>query len=72
MESSVKRNLLRSLVYALVLSGAAYALAWGLFTTHGELDVSAGTAFSIAAWTFVIVLIGSMILFARSADTPRK
>lgn len=73
MESSVKHNLLLSLAYAVTLSIAAYALAWGLFTTHGELDVSSATAFSIAAWTFVVVLIGSMIRFAiKGADTRRK
>ena len=49
------------------------ALSLGLFTTHGELDVSSGTALSIAVWTFVVVLIGSMIRFAvRSADPRRK
>jgi uncharacterized membrane protein len=73
MASSVRSNLLRSLAYAMVLSIGAYALAWGLFTTHGELDVSSGTALSIAVWTFVVVLIGSMIRFAvRSADPRRK
>jgi hypothetical protein len=73
MQSWAKRSLLRGLAYALVLSIAAYALSWGLFITHEELGVSPGVALTIAIWTFVIVLLGSVVLFAaRSADARRK
>jgi hypothetical protein len=73
MGSWLKRSLVRSLVYAVALSIAAYALSWGLFITHGELGVSPSIALSVALWTFVIVLLGGVVLFAaKGADARRK
>jgi hypothetical protein len=73
MESWVKRSLVRSLAYAMAVSIAAYALSWGLFITHGELDVSPRTALTIAIWTFVVVLFVSAVVFAaKGADTRQK
>jgi lipopolysaccharide export LptBFGC system permease protein LptF len=59
-----KRNLVLSLVMGLAGGVAAYALAWGLFTTHPELGMESGHAFTIAAWTAPLVFLGSLIYFA--------
>ena len=59
-----KRNLVLSLVMGLAGGVAAYALAWGLFTTHPELGMESGQAFTIATWTAPLVFLGSLIYFA--------
>lgn len=58
-----KRNLILSLLLGLAGGIAAYALAWGLFTTHPELGMESGSARMIAAWTVPLVLLGSLIYF---------
>lgn len=59
-----KRNLVLSLVMGLAGGVAAYALAWGLFTTHPELGMGPRNALTIAAWTAPLVFLGSLIYFA--------
>ncbi len=59
-----KRNLVLSLALGVGGGLAAYALAWGLFTTHPELGMESGNAFSIAAWTAPLVFLGSLIYFS--------
>lgn len=72
MQHLAKRNLLLSLILAVGASLAAYALSWGLFITHGELQIPSGTALTIAAWTLPITFLLSLIIFAaRSAGARR-
>ena len=60
---------MNSLLLALAGGLAAYALTWGLFTTHPELGMETERAFAIAAWTAPVVFLGSLIYFAvRAAD----
>jgi lipopolysaccharide export LptBFGC system permease protein LptF len=64
----LKRNLVLSLVLGVGGGLGAYALAWGLFTTHQELGMDSRNAFAIAAWTAPIVFLTSLVYFAaRSA-----
>lgn len=72
MPSFLTLNILRSLMLALGASIAVYALAWGLFTTHQELEVSGRAAFSLAAWTFPIVFVGSLIVYAAKGAGSRR
>lgn len=72
MQPLLKRNLLLSITYAVGTSLAAYALAWGLFTTHEELGIPPGAALTIAAWILPIAFLLSVIIFAaRSAGARR-
>ena len=66
-----KRNLALSLVLGIAGGLAAYALAWGLFTTHPELGMEPKSALTIAAWTAPLVLLGSLIYFALRAGERR-
>jgi len=59
-----KRNLVLSLLLGIGGGLAAYALAWGLFTTHPELGMEVGSALSIAAWTAPLFFVGGLIYFA--------
>jgi hypothetical protein len=59
-----KRNLVLSLLLGIGGGLAAYALAWGLFTTHPELGMEVDSARSIAAWTAPLFFVGSLIYFA--------
>jgi lipopolysaccharide export LptBFGC system permease protein LptF len=59
-----KRNLVLSFVLGLGGGLGAYALAWGLFTTHQELGMDSRNAFVIAAWTAPIVFVASLLYFA--------
>jgi hypothetical protein len=59
-----KRNLVLSVALGIAGGLAAYALAWGLFTTHPELGMESGSALTIAAWTAPLVFVGSLIYFA--------
>jgi hypothetical protein len=64
-----KRNLLLSLLLGLGGGLAAYALAWGLFTTHPELGMEPASGRSIAFWVAPLVFLGSLIYFAaRNRD----
>ncbi len=64
-----KRNLVLSLAMGIAGGLAAYALAWGLFTTHPELGMESRSALTIAAWTAPLVFLGSLIYFAvRSSE----
>jgi len=64
-----KRNLALSLLLGLGGGLAAYALAWGLFTTHPELGMEAASGRSIALWVAPLVFLGSLIYFAaRNRD----
>jgi hypothetical protein len=59
-----KRNLVLSAVTGIAGGFAAYALAWGLFTTHPELGMESSSALTIAAWAAPLVFLGSLIYFA--------
>ena len=59
-----KRNLVLSLAIGIAGGLAAYALAWGLFTTHPELGMESRGALTIAAWAAPLVFLGSLIYFA--------
>jgi lipopolysaccharide export LptBFGC system permease protein LptF len=64
-----KRSLILSLGLGIAGGLAAYALAWGLFTTHPELGMESKNALVIAAWTAPLAFLGSLIYFAvRSAE----
>ena len=64
-----KRNLALSLVLGLGGGLAAYALAWGLFTTHPELGMEPASGRSIALWVAPLIFLGSLIYFAaRNRD----
>ncbi len=67
----LKRNLVISLALGLAGGLAAYALAWGLFTTHSELGIEPKNALTIAAWTAPLVFIGSLIYFALRSGERR-
>jgi hypothetical protein len=59
-----KRNLILSVALGIAGGLAAYALAWGLFTTHPELGMESRNALTIAAWAAPLVFLGSVIYFA--------
>ena len=59
-----KRNLMLSLLLGLAGGLAAYALAWGLFTTHPELGMEPASGRAIALWVAPLVFLGSLIYFA--------
>lgn len=59
-----KRNLALSLLLGLAGGLAAYALAWGLFTTHPELGMEPDSGRAIALWVAPIIFLGSLIYFA--------
>ncbi len=61
---ALKRNLVLSLALGIAGGLAAYALAWGLFTTHPELGMEPRHALTIAAWDAPLVFLGSLIYFA--------
>lgn len=64
-----KRNLALSLLLGLGGGLAAYALAWGLFTTHPELGMEPASSRSIALWIAPLIFLGSLIYFAaRNRD----
>lgn len=63
-----KRNLAVSLAFGIAGGLAAYALGWGLFTTHQELGMDSKSALTLAAWTAPIVFLASLVYFGlRSA-----
>jgi len=66
-----KRNLGLSLILGIAAGVGAYALAWGLFTTHQELGLDSRSALSIAAWIAPIVFAGSVVYFA-ARDAGRR
>jgi len=64
-----KRNLALSLLLGLGGGLAAYALGWGLFTTHPELGMEPASGRSIALWVAPLIFLGSLIYFvARNRD----
>ncbi|HYL17002.1 MAG TPA: hypothetical protein VEV41_28480 [Terriglobales bacterium] len=72
MEPLLKRSLIRSLALAAGVALAAYLLLWGLEVTHPELAIPRDAATSAALWTFPIVFVGNLILYAaRSAGARR-
>lgn len=68
---SFKRNLVVSFALGIAGGLAAYALAWGLFTTHQELGMEPKSALTIAAWTAPLVFLGSLIYFALRSSERR-
>lgn len=58
-----KRNLVLSVAIGIAGGLAAYALAWGLFTTHPEVGIESKSALTIAVWTAPLVFLGSLIYF---------
>ncbi|MBI1740820.1 MAG: hypothetical protein HYR57_08060 [Candidatus Koribacter versatilis] len=68
---SFKRNLVVSFALGIAGGLAAYALAWGLFTTHQELGMEPKSALTIAAWTAPLVFLGSLIYFALRSSEHR-
>jgi hypothetical protein len=64
-----KRNLALSLLLGLGGGLAAYALAWGLFTTHPELGMEPASGRAIALCVAPLIFLGSLIYFAaRNRD----
>jgi hypothetical protein len=64
-----KRNLALSLLLGLGGGLAAYALAWGLFTTHPELGMEPANGRAIAVWAAPLIFLSSLIYFAaRNRD----
>jgi len=59
-----KRNLVLSVAMGIAGGLAAYALAWGLFTTHPELGMESRSALMIAAWAAPLIFLASLIYFA--------
>jgi hypothetical protein len=59
-----KRNLVLSVAIGIAGGLAAYALAWGLFTTHPELGMESRNALTIAAGAAPLIFLGSLIYFA--------
>lgn len=59
-----KRILLLSILIGVGAGLAAYALAWGLFTTHQELGMESKSAFAIAAWTAPLAFAASVVYLA--------
>ena len=59
-----KRSLGLGLLLGIAAGVGAYALAWGLFTTHQELGLDPGNALLIAAWIAPLVFAGSVVYFA--------
>lgn len=59
-----KRNLVLSLLLGLGAGLAAYALAWGLFTTHPELGTDPASGRAIALWVAPLIFFASLIYFA--------
>jgi hypothetical protein len=69
LRMAFKRNLALSLLLGLGGGLAAYALAWGLFTTHPELGMEPASGRSIALWVAPLIFLGSLIYFAtRNPD----
>jgi lipopolysaccharide export LptBFGC system permease protein LptF len=68
---SWQRNLAVSLALGFAGGLAAYALAWGLFTTHQELGMESRNALTIAAWTVPIVFLAAFIYFAMRSSERR-
>ncbi len=66
-----KRNFALSLALGIAGGLAAYALAWGLFTTHPELGMESKSALTIAVWTAPLVFLGSLIYFALRSSERR-
>jgi hypothetical protein len=61
---AIKHSLCLSLLLGLAGGLAAYALAWGLFTTHPELGMEPGSGRTIALWVAPLIFLGSLIYFA--------
>jgi hypothetical protein len=59
-----RRSLVFSLLLALAGGLAAYALAWGLFTTHPELGIEPARGRAIALWVTPVVFLASLIYFS--------
>jgi hypothetical protein len=59
-----KRNLVFSLLLGLAGGLTAYALAWGLFTTHPELGMEPANGRTIGLWVAPLIFLGSLIYFA--------
>lgn len=57
------RNLVLSLLLGLAGGLSAYALAWGLFTTHPELGMEPASGRVIALWVAPLIVFGSLIYF---------
>lgn len=72
MEPLIKRSIGLSLGLAISASVGIYLLIWGLQTTHEELDVPSGAAFSVAAWSFPVVFLASLFYFAAKGASTRK
>lgn len=73
VEPALKHCLLLSFGVALTASVAAYVLAYFLFTIHEEIGISSDAALPIAAWTFPIVFLGTIIGYmARKAGLGKR
>jgi hypothetical protein len=69
LRMAFKRNLALSLLLGLGGGLGAYALAWGLFTTHPELGMEPASGRAIALWVAPLIFFGSLIYFAaRNRD----
>ena len=62
-----KRSLVGSLLLALAGGLSAYALAWGLFTTHPELGMEPASGRAIAFWVAPLIFLGSLVYFAAGS-----
>jgi hypothetical protein len=61
---TLKRNLVLSILLGIAGGLCAYALAWGLFTTHPELGIEPARGLAIALWVTPLVFLGSLIYFS--------
>jgi hypothetical protein len=72
MEPLLKRSIVRSLTVSFVVCIAIYLVALGFFTTHEEANVPTAAAFPLAAWSFPVVFIVSLVFFAVKGAGARK
>lgn len=70
MVPTLKRSLFLSTGFAATASAAMYVLAYFLFTIHEEIGLSAGTALTLAIWTFPIVFLGSLVYYLAGKPRP--
>ena len=59
-----KRSLVFSLLLALAGGLSAYALAWGLFTTHPELGIEPARGREVALWVTPTLFLASLLYFS--------
>jgi hypothetical protein len=72
MEPLLKGSILRSVSVSLAASIAIYVIALGFFTVHEEVNVSTSAAFPLAAWSFPVLFLVSLLFFAVKGAGARR